>query len=349
MPTLINMGERVFMGCPFCSDGISERIFLSSRYSLAFLARHAVSEGQSLVIPKRHVTSLDALRQHEMADLMSLISSSISVLRGRGFASDFNVAINLGVGAGQSVEHLHVHLIPRISGDISDPKKWISDGLFERLEERSDECLNRLATSIRFGWAIDDRCLEDGLVFGGDLPARYRVDDDSLFFEKTAFFDDGFSDTRLGVSVGARSLIRAGTVIYSGVSVGGDFECGHNVLIGADSRLGSRVCLYSGAQVQRRVLVGDRCIVGGWLGNGAVLGNDVKMFGELVHKYDSPTRGAVEAAPLILDRAFVGWNAVIVGGVVIGQGAVVGAGSVVVSDVADEIVVAGSPAKRIGG
>ena len=73
----------------------------------------------------------------------------------------------------------------------------------------------------------------------------------------------------------------------------------------------------------------------------------MKMFGELVHKYKSLGRGEAEPAPEIMDGAFIGWNAIVVGGVRVGRRSVVGAGSVVVSDVPDDCVVAGNPAKPI--
>lgn len=163
----------------------------------------------------------------------------------------------------------------------------------------------------------------------------------------TAHYAFPYRNERLNISIGPGSLVRSGAIIYGGVKIGKGFECGHNVLIREGCSIGDDVCVYTGSQIQKGVSIGDRCVVGGWMGNGSSIGNDVKMFGELVHKYRVPGRGFSEPAPHVSSRAFIGWNAVIVGGVRVGYGAVVGAGSVVTSDVSDGCVVVGNPARRI--
>jgi diadenosine tetraphosphate (Ap4A) HIT family hydrolase/acetyltransferase-like isoleucine patch superfamily enzyme len=318
-------------------------MFLCGTHSFSIVARHGISPGQSLVIPRRHVATIEELMPDELADLMQRVSDTVSALRVANVAQDFNVAINLGVLAGQSVEHVHVHIIPRHSLDTVEPKRWLSEDLFDKLQERSDGELEATCQEIRKALKAPSMG-EDEIDFHPSIPeAESR--EAYISFKNTARYSEGYVNDEMRISIGTGSIIRSGTVLYRDVKIGERFECGHNALIRENSSVGSDVCLYTGSQVQKGVTIGDRCIVSGWVGNSSIVGNDVKMFGELVHKYKSSGRGALEPAPEILDGAFVGWNAIVVGGVKIGRGSVVGAGSVVTSDVPDGCLVVGNPAK----
>lgn len=279
----------------------------------------------------------------ELADLMQRVADTVSALRVANVAQDFNVAINLGVLAGQSVEHMHVHIIPRHSQDTMEPKRWLSGDLFDRLHERSDDELEVTCQEIRETLRVSSIGSNEYDLQSSILECESQ--EGYLSFKGAVRYSEECRLDEIDVTIGAGSLIRSGTVLYRGVMIGERFECGHNALIRENSKIGADVCLYTGSQVQKGVAIGDRCIVGGWVGNGSIIGNNVKMFGQLVHKYKSSGRGALEPAPEIFDGAFVGWNAIVVGGVKIGRNSVVGAGSVVTSDVPDGCLVVGNPAK----
>jgi diadenosine tetraphosphate (Ap4A) HIT family hydrolase len=109
--------------CPFC-DTASLATVWSSPLSLAFADRFPVSPGHTLIIPRRHVASwFDATRDEQM-DLMD----AVDVLKRELDAQlnpkpdGYNVGINAGEAAGQTVMYLHVHLIPRYHGDVEDPR-----------------------------------------------------------------------------------------------------------------------------------------------------------------------------------------------------------------------------------
>jgi diadenosine tetraphosphate (Ap4A) HIT family hydrolase/acetyltransferase-like isoleucine patch superfamily enzyme len=339
------MHKLNILDCPFCSRDVSSRLFLSSKYGFSILARHGVEPGQSLVMPRRHVATIEELNPHEVADLMWLVTESIRVLRANGIAKDLNIAINLGSLAGQSVEHLHVHIIPRFAGDTLEPKRWLSEDLFIKLREKSDDELEALSKKLRVAGLSP---VQNASELGGEVSLREDFDRGKYIkYDRDINGIEGINYSDMNISIGGGALIRSGSIIYRDVFVGGNFECGHNALIRGGCRIGENVCVYTGAQIQKDVSIGSGCVIGGWVGNGSVIGNDVKMFGELVHKYKSSGRGEAESAPEIMDGAFIGWNAIVVGGVRVGRRAVVGAGSVVVSDVPDDCVVAGNPAKPI--
>jgi diadenosine tetraphosphate (Ap4A) HIT family hydrolase len=113
--------------CAFC--GLAKtRIVLDS--STGFVIRDAfpVSPGHSLIIPKRHVGSLFELEVNEQLELLMLLSDAKSALDVELQPKGYNVGINDGPAAGQTVPHLHIHLIPRFTGDLPDPRggvRWI--------------------------------------------------------------------------------------------------------------------------------------------------------------------------------------------------------------------------------
>ena len=113
--------------CPFCSLPQS-RILFECGNALAFRDAYPISPGHTLIIPSRHVKSIFDLKHEERDDLFQALSKArvelISELRPEGF----NMGINEGLQAGQTVMHLHVHLIPRFENDKADPRggvRWI--------------------------------------------------------------------------------------------------------------------------------------------------------------------------------------------------------------------------------
>ena len=108
--------------CVFCRMD-RERIIAASAHSFAIRDGFPVSLGHTLVIPKRHVRSVFALMDVEINDCMQLLASVRERLKGPDFSyRDFNVGINDGEFAGQTVSHAHIHLIPRRGGDVPNPR-----------------------------------------------------------------------------------------------------------------------------------------------------------------------------------------------------------------------------------
>lgn len=114
-------------GCPFCAP--SEHTVLErSSYGFVLPDRHPVTRGHTIVVPQRHVASIFELPTSEQQDLWALVE----VVRGhltRALAPDgFTVGINDGPAAGQTVDHAHIHVIPRYQGDVPDPRggvRWV--------------------------------------------------------------------------------------------------------------------------------------------------------------------------------------------------------------------------------
>jgi len=91
--------------------------------ALAFRDLYPVTPMHTLVVPKRHVSDYFDLYQPERNAIQSLLSDQRQkIVAGDAAVSSFNVGINCGPEAGQTVFHCHVHLIPRRQGDIDNPR-----------------------------------------------------------------------------------------------------------------------------------------------------------------------------------------------------------------------------------
>jgi diadenosine tetraphosphate (Ap4A) HIT family hydrolase len=87
-----------------------------------------VTPGHTLIIPKRHISSLFEATREEQAALFDLLSAMRQLLLKERNPAGFNIGINDGPAAGQTVMHLHIHLIPRYAGDTEDPRggvRWV--------------------------------------------------------------------------------------------------------------------------------------------------------------------------------------------------------------------------------
>ena len=107
--------------CPFCTLS-PDRIISESDYTLTIRDGFPVSEGHTLIIPKRHVQSFFELKAIEKAAILQAMDEAKEVLDKEFSPDGYNIGINDGEAAGQTVMHLHVHLIPRYKGDAEDPR-----------------------------------------------------------------------------------------------------------------------------------------------------------------------------------------------------------------------------------
>lgn len=105
--------------CVFCNP---TDIVINGEYAYSRLDGFPVSEGHCLVIPKRHVGSIDELDDMELKDLYSVLHQTKILLIETYLPDGFNIGINEGEAAGQTVPHLHIHLIPRYEGDVVCPR-----------------------------------------------------------------------------------------------------------------------------------------------------------------------------------------------------------------------------------
>lgn len=108
--------------CIFC-DVEESRIILSAwEYWNVIYDIYPVNKGHMLIIPKRHVESYFDLEIEEVRELDYVLQDAKYILDKEFKPDGYNIGMNLGVAAGQTVNHHHIHLIPRFNGDIPDPR-----------------------------------------------------------------------------------------------------------------------------------------------------------------------------------------------------------------------------------
>jgi diadenosine tetraphosphate (Ap4A) HIT family hydrolase len=116
--------------CPFCALPL-ERIIDSNDLALVIRDGYPVSPGHTLVITKRHIGSWFEITQSEQQALLDLLAKAKAILETEFKPDGYNIGVNDGPTAGQTVPHLHMHLIPRYEGDQEDPRggvRWIIPG-----------------------------------------------------------------------------------------------------------------------------------------------------------------------------------------------------------------------------
>ncbi len=109
------------MTCLFCEIP-KERIILENELAFAIFDGFAVSPGHTLIISKRHVASYFELSEREILAIHNLLPKVKSFIEQRYTPSGYNIGINVGESAGQSIFHVHVHIIPRYKGDVKNPR-----------------------------------------------------------------------------------------------------------------------------------------------------------------------------------------------------------------------------------
>ena len=97
-------------------------IFCETATCVAFFDGYPVSPGHALIVPKRHVSSYFDLTDHEREAMNVMLQYVKRVVDERFHPDGYNIGINVGQAAGQSVYHCHMHLIPRYAGDVENPK-----------------------------------------------------------------------------------------------------------------------------------------------------------------------------------------------------------------------------------
>jgi diadenosine tetraphosphate (Ap4A) HIT family hydrolase len=96
-----------------------------NEHAFAIHDSYPVSPGHTLVIPKRHVARWDQCDAAERAAIVDLVDAVKRILHEHYHPDGFNVGYNEGAAAGQTVFHLHIHVIPRYVGDVPDPRGGI--------------------------------------------------------------------------------------------------------------------------------------------------------------------------------------------------------------------------------
>lgn len=125
------------MRCPFCEPK-KENVLYEGELIRILIDSYPASKGHLLVVPRRHVEKWEDLREEEKTALLKGMELAMKALRKALNPDAFNVGMNLGREAGQTVPHLHLHVIPRRKGDSKNPR----GGVRKAVLDLEDENLN---------------------------------------------------------------------------------------------------------------------------------------------------------------------------------------------------------------
>ncbi len=105
--------------CPFC---IPQGVIACNRLAYVLHDTSPVSPGHALIIPVRHVPDYFDTTGEERTAMLTLADEMRSLLDGEFHPDGYNLGFNVGAAAGQTVFHVHLHLIPRYRGDVQHPR-----------------------------------------------------------------------------------------------------------------------------------------------------------------------------------------------------------------------------------
>jgi len=114
-------GEKM-KGCVFCKESVRDDsyVLLDGKSAFVMLNAYPYTNGHLMIIPFRHLSSLEALLPEERLEIFSLVDISVRVLTEVMSPDGFNIGMNLGRAAGAGIDdHLHVHVVPRWNGDTN--------------------------------------------------------------------------------------------------------------------------------------------------------------------------------------------------------------------------------------
>ena len=121
-------GARRSEECIFCRPQAQSDLLASNDLAIAFPAGYPVSRGHALIVPRRHEPDFFALTADEQAAVVALVNPVRAVLAERYQPDAYNLGVNAGKAAGQTILHAHLHVIPRYTGDVPEPRggvRWV--------------------------------------------------------------------------------------------------------------------------------------------------------------------------------------------------------------------------------
>jgi diadenosine tetraphosphate (Ap4A) HIT family hydrolase len=108
--------------CPFCTPDPEREIIVESATVYSIYDKFPVNDGHALIIPKRHCEDYFNLTFQDQSDCFLMLNKVKEIVSLKFNPDGFNIGINVGEKAGQTIQHVHIHLIPRFNGDVEEPK-----------------------------------------------------------------------------------------------------------------------------------------------------------------------------------------------------------------------------------
>jgi len=126
--------RNVHETCPFCNPEPERELIVESGTAYSMYDKYPVNPGHALIIPKRHCDDFFSLSFKEQSACLLMLNVVKQKISERFNPDGFNVGINVGEKAGQTIHHVHIHLIPRYQGDVDNPTGGVRSVIPDRRE-----------------------------------------------------------------------------------------------------------------------------------------------------------------------------------------------------------------------
>ncbi len=110
------------LSCPFCNPEFQRELIVETATAYSVYDKFPVSNGHALIIPKQHCADYFNLTFKQQSACWFMINTVKQILKEKFNPDGFNIGVNVCNAAGQTVSHVHIHLIPRYSGDVKEPR-----------------------------------------------------------------------------------------------------------------------------------------------------------------------------------------------------------------------------------
>lgn len=186
--------------CIFCRK-TDAGIFCENELAKAFYDNFPVNKGHVLVVPKRHVATFFEASQEELSAIIELVFQVKEMLEAEYKPDGYNIGVNVDEAGGQTVFHLHFHVIPRYLGDVENPRggvrrvkksivpypledvkdenvynKLVRDGIPDIIKATGKEPVFRVAGPEEFGRLLKEKLWEEVREFSGSDTAEELAD-----------------------------------------------------------------------------------------------------------------------------------------------------------------------------
>lgn len=132
--------------CPFCNPAIKEAVYAENDYFYAIYNIAPILPGHSMIIPKKHYSSIFKIPEEILKEFIIFASHITKFLENYYDSTGFDWSVQEGIHAGQSVTHVHWHIIPRKENDLSSPGAWYKELQKSQMQEIDNAKRKRLNT-----------------------------------------------------------------------------------------------------------------------------------------------------------------------------------------------------------
>ncbi len=162
--------------CVFCTMN-ADKWVMDNEWAYAVRDLYPVNRGHLLIIPKRHVASYFELNQAEIAAMHDLLQQGKTLLEQEMRPDGWNIGVNVNHWGGQTVFHVHMHLIPRFAGDVADPRGGVRNIKAPLVPYPAES-----GAVVRYGKLVRDKIPE--VIASAGKKAVCRLEADKLSLRK---------------------------------------------------------------------------------------------------------------------------------------------------------------------